>query len=81
MKRNIYVSEKLLEQLVENYEVNKDIREYEDYDDYKRLEDDDMYHCYYVMESESEELEAFCLLGYLDDDDNFIIDEELIDED
>lgn len=80
MKIKIYVSEKLLEQLVENYERTKDIREYEDYDDYKRLEDDDMCNRYYTLKSE-ENIESFCLLGELDEFTNLIVDEELIDED
>lgn len=80
MKNKIYVSELLLSHLVEQYEREKDARVYEDYDDHKRLNDDDMCHRYYVMESEKEDTETFCLLGHLDEDSNFIIDEELLEE-
>lgn len=82
MKTKIYVSELLLSQLVENYERNKDISCYEDYKDYKRLsDDDDMCNQYYMIASESEDVERFCLLGELDDYNNLIVDEDLIDED
>lgn len=81
MKIKIYVSELLLSQLVENYERTKDISEYNDYDDYKRLSDDDMCNRYYAMNSESDETEIFCLLGTLDKYDNLIVDEDLINED
>lgn len=81
MKIKIYVSELLLRQLVENYERTRDISKYNDYDDYKRLSDDDMCNRYYAMNGESDETEIFCLLGTLDKYDNLIVDEDLINED
>lgn len=81
MKIEIYVSEKLLSKLVEKYERTDDISCYEDYKDYKRLSDDDMCNRYYVMNSEGDDVERFCLLGELDDYNNLIVDEDLIDED